>query len=347
MRYKDAGVDIEAGDRFAGKIKSLVQEISRPEILGEIGASSGLFQMDFKKYQQPVLVACADGVGTKLKIAAILNRWDTVGIDLVAMSVNDLLTQGAEPLFFLDYLSMGKLDPSRAEEVIKGIVKGCKLAGCTLLGGETAEMPGFYSEDECELAGFALGVIEKNKITDGSKIEIGDKIIGLSGNGLHSNGYSLVRKIFRIGDERSQAITILNNFVQDLGCSLGEELLKPTKIYVNSVLPVLKRYKVKGITHITGGGIIRNISRILPERCRAIIHKDKWQIPPIFGIIQERGEIEDDEMFKVFNMGIGMTLIVPSEEVEEIKTELVKKGEGASVIGEVVEGKEGKVKICK
>lgn len=349
MRYKEAGVDIEAGDRFVENIKSLVRRTSRPEVLGGIGAFSGLFQIDIKKYQQPVLVACADGVGTKLRIAAILNKWDTVGIDLVAMSVNDLLAQGAEPLFFLDYLSMGKLDSFRAEKAIEGIIKGCELAGCALLGGETAEMPGFYSEGECELAGFAVGVVEKDRIINGSKIKIGDKIIGLVGSGLHSNGYSMVRKVFSIDDDRSRARTILGGFIQDLGCSLGEELLKPTKIYVKSVLTVLERFKVNGIAHITGGGMNGNIPRILPDRCKAIIYKDKWQVPPIFEVVQRKGNIDDGEMFKVFNMGIGMALIVSPEEANKIKAELEKKGERALIIGEVVEGKRevGKVEICK
>ena len=346
MRYKEAGVDIEAGDRFVENIKSLVRRASRPEVLGGIGAFGGLFQIDIKKYRRPVLVASADGVGTKLRIAAILNKWDTVGIDLVAMSVNDILTQGAEPLFFLDYLGMGKLDSSRAEKAIKGIIKGCELAGCALLGGETAEMPGFYPEGECELAGFAVGVVEKDKIIDGSKIKVGDKLIGLSGSGLHSNGYSMVRKVFDIDNDHSRARSILDSFIQDLGCSLGEELLKPTKIYVKSVLAILERFKVHGIAHITGGGMKGNIPRILPDGCRAIIHKDKWQVPPIFEVIQRKGNVKDDEMFKVFNMGIGMVLVARLKEAEEIRAELVKKGEKALVIGEVVTGKR-EIEICK
>lgn len=339
MRYKEAGVDIEAGDRFVENIKSLVGRPSRPEVLGGIGAFSGLFQINIKKYRCPVLVAGADGVGTKLRIAAILNRWDTIGIDLVAMSVNDLLAQGAEPLFFLDYLAMGKLDSTRAERVVEGIIKGCELAGCALLGGETAEMPGFYSEDECELAGFAVGAVEKEEIISGSKIKIGDKIIGLGGSGLHSNGYSMVREAFDIDDGRGEARTVLGNFIEEIGCSLGEELLKPTKIYVKSVLAILERFKIHGIAHITGGGIKGNIPRILPDGCKAIIHKDKWQVPPIFEVVQRKGNVPRDEMFKIFNMGIGMVLIVSSEEAEEIKAELVKKREKASVIGEVVAGK--------
>ncbi|MBT9137940.1 MAG: Phosphoribosylformylglycinamidine cyclo-ligase [Syntrophomonadaceae bacterium] len=339
MRYKEAGVDIDSGDRFVEKIKSLVRRASRPEVLGGIGAFSGLFQIDVRKYRCPVLVAGADGVGTKSRIAAILDKWNTIGIDLVAMSVNDILAQGAEPLFFLDYLSMGKLDSSRAEKVIKGIVEGCELAGCALLGGETAEMPGFYPEGECELAGFAVGVVEKDRIIDGSKIKVGDKIIGIAGNGLHSNGYSMVRKVFGIDEGSSRARTILGSFIGDLGCSLGEELLKPTKIYVKSMLTVLERFKVNGIAHITGGGMKGNIPRILSDGCKAIVHRNRWQISPIFEIVQRKGNVPDDEMFKVFNMGIGMALVVSSEEAEEIKSELVKKGEGASIIGEIVSGK--------
>jgi len=341
LKYKEAGVDIEAGDRFVEKIKSLVRYTSRPEVLGEIGAFSGLFQIDVKKYQCPVLVAGADGVGTKSKIAAILDKWDTIGIDLVAMSVNDLLTQGAEPLFFLDYLAMGKLDSSRAEKVIKGIVEGCELAGCALLGGETAEMPGFYPEGECELAGFAVGVVEKDRIINGSKIKVGDKIIGIAGSGLHSNGYSMVRKVFDIDEGCSEVRIRLGSFIGEIGCSLGEELLKPTKIYVKSVLAILERFEVRGIAHITGGGMKGNIPRILPDGCKAVIHRNKWQIPPIFEIVQKKGNVSRDEMFRVFNMGIGMALIVALEKAEEVKAALVKKGEKASVIGEIVAGKKG------
>jgi len=341
MRYKEAGVDIEAGDRFVDKIKSMVQCTSRPEVLGGIGAFSGLFQIDIKKYRCPVLVASTDGVGTKLRIAAILDKWDTIGIDLVAMSVNDVLTQGAEPLFFLDYLATGKLDSCRAENVIKGIVEGCELAGCALLGGETAEMPGFYPKGECDLAGFAVGVVEKDKIINGSKIKVGDKIIGIAGNGLHSNGYSMVRAVFGIDDSSSRVRTVLGSFIKEIGRSLGEELLKPTKIYVKSVLAVLERFEVRGIAHITGGGMKGNIPRILPDGCKAVIHRDKWQIPTIFEIIRKNGSVPDDEMFKVFNMGIGMTLIVAPEEAEEVKAVLVKKREKAYRIGEIIAGKKG------
>jgi phosphoribosylformylglycinamidine cyclo-ligase len=347
VKYKEAGVNIEAGDRFVENIKSLVRRTSRPEVLGGIGAFSGLFQIDIKKYQCPVLVASTDGVGTKLRIATILDKWDTVGIDLVAMSVNDVLTQGAEPLFFLDYLGIGKLDSRRAEKAIKGIIKGCELAGCALLGGETAEMPGFYSdEDGCELAGFAVGVVEKDKIINGSKIKIGDKIIGLTSSGLHSNGYSLARKALGMNDSHSEVRALLGNFMEEIECSLGEELLKPTKIYVKPVLAILEKFDIHGIAHITGGGMVGNIPRILPDGCRAIIHKDKWQVPPIFEVVQRKGNVGDDEMFKVFNMGIGMVLVASSEEAKKIRAELVKKGEKVLIIGEVVTG-EKEVEICK
>ncbi|MCK4262299.1 phosphoribosylformylglycinamidine cyclo-ligase [bacterium] len=339
MKYKEAGVDIEAGDRLVAKIKSLVKGTLRPEVISGIGGFGGLFHLDAKKYKDPVLVAGTDGVGTKLKVATLCNKFDTMGIDLVAMCVNDLLPQGAEPLFFLDYLAVGRLKPDWAEEVIRGIAKGCEIAGCALLGGETAEMPGVYPEGEYELAGFAVGVVERDRIIDGSKIKVGDRIIGLASNGLHSNGYSLVRRVFRLAEgEEDEAKRRLSDRVEGLGRTLGEELLEPTRIYVRPILELLQKFEIRGIAHITGGGMVGNIPRILPEDCKAVIHKGSWPMLPIFSLLQKEGEIPVEEMFKVFNMGIGMVVIVPENEIEGVKSELNEMGETSYLIGEVDRG---------
>lgn len=336
MKYKEAGVDIEAGDKLVDRIKSLAKGTFRPEVLTGIGGFGGLFHLDKKKYKDPVLVAGTDGVGTKLKVATICNKFDTVGIDLVAMCVNDLLPQGAEPLFFLDYLAVERLKPDWAEEVIKGIAKGCQLAGCALLGGETAEMPGVYPEGEYELAGFAVGVVEREKIIDGSKIEVGDRLIGLASSGLHSNGYSLVRKI--IFEEKSLSIGVKLPGMEE---SVGEEILKPTRIYVRPILKLLQKFEIHGIAHITGGGMAGNIPRILPEGCKAVIKKGSWPILPIFSFLQEEGKIPEEEMFKVFNMGMGMIVIVRKDEAEAVKANLTEMGKTPYFIGEISKGNRG------
>lgn len=336
MKYKDAGVDINAGEELVRRIEKVAKSASRPEVIGGIGGFGGLFRFPSDKYREPVLVAGTDGVGTKLMVATISNRLDTVGIDLVAMCVNDLLTLGAEPLFFLDYMAVGKLEPAGAEEVVRGIARGCQLANCALLGGETAEMPGFYRDGEYELAGFAVGVVDKEKIIDGSAIKAGDRIIGLASSGLHSNGYSLVRKVLAL--DEADGATRLNSSEDGFKRALGEELLEPTRIYIKPILNILGKFTVRGLIHITGGGLVDNIPRVLPAGCKAVIRKDSWPVLPIFSLLQKEGNIAEEEMFKVFNMGIGMVIIVPENEAEDLQAELVKAGEKVYLIGEVDKG---------
>jgi len=307
ISYKGVGVDIEAGNQFVKKIGPLVRQTHRAEVLSDLGGFGGLFSLDIKKYQQPVLVSGTDGVGTKLKIASLANRHDTIGIDLVAMCVNDVAVVGAEPLFFLDYLSTGKLDSLKSVEVIKGIVDGCKEAGCALMGGETAEMPSFYKDGAYDLAGFCVGIVEKDKIVDGQKIQEGDSIIGLASSGLHSNGFSLVRTLLL-----EQLGMSLKEFVPSLDRNLEDELLMPTRIYVKTVLVLVKEYPIHGIAHITGGGLTDNIPRLLPKGLSAKIYRGSWDVPPIFNLVQEKGKISEPEMFRVLNMGIGLVLVVPS-----------------------------------
>lgn len=339
ITYKKAGVDIDEADKFVNMISPIVKRTFRKEVLTEIGLFAGLFKFDVKKYKEPVLVSGTDGVGTKLKIAFEADKHDTVGIDLVAMCVNDILTVGAEPLFFLDYFATGKLNAAKATEVIKGIVQGCKEAGCALIGGETAELPGFYKKDEYDLAGFAVGVVDKDEIINGSEIKEGDAIIGVASSGLHSNGFSLVRKVlFDMGKFK------LEQHISELGCSLVEELLKPTQIYVSAYFALKDRIKIKGMAHITGGGIPGNLSRILPPNITAIINKNSWEIHPVFNLIQNTGKISNAEMFKVFNMGIGYIFIVENDQIKEALNLLHRKGYRAYLIGEIIKSK-GKIKI--
>lgn len=329
--YKEAGVDISLADDIVKKIKPLISKTSIPGVLGDIGGFGGLFSLTGQKYKEPVLVSGTDGVGTKLKIAFALNKHDSVGIDLVAMSVNDIITCGAKPLFFLDYISIGKLSEKVVVNLIKGVTEGCKMAGCALLGGETAEMPGFYPEGEYDLAGFTVGVVEKSKIIDGREIREGDSVIGISSNGLHSNGFSLVRKVL-LEDKKyglEEKLTILKK-------TLGEELLRPTKIYVHPVLHLLEKYKILGIAHITGGGIVENIPRILPKGVSVRINQNSWPKPPIFYLIQKEGKISDEEMYRTFNMGIGMVLIVRPDKTEQIIKELKQMDFPSYLIGRVV-----------
>lgn len=339
MKYKDAGVDIEAGEELVKRIEDIAESTSRPEVLSGIGGFGGLFRFPAKKYKDPVLVGGTDSVGTKVKVANLCGRFDTVGIDLVAMCVNDLITLGAEPLFFLDYLAVSKLEPAWAEEVIKGVARGCRIANCALLGGETAELPGVYPKGEYDLVGFAVGVVEREKIIDGSRIKVGDKIIGLASSGLHSNGYSLARKVFAL--DEGGGVAQLNSRGEGLGRTLGEELLEPTRIYVKPVLKILEKFEIRGLAHITGGGMVSNIPRILPGGCKTIIRKDSWPILPIFSLLQEKGKIPEEEMFKVFNMGIGMVAVVLEEEVDGIKAELSEQGETPYLLGEINEGNKG------
>jgi len=328
--YKDAGVDIDGANLFVEKIKPLVKSTFRKEVLGNIGGFGALFHLDISRFKYPVLVSCTDGVGTKLKIAHWMGKHDTIGIDLVAMNVNDLIVQGAEPLFFLDYMAIGKMDVDRNIAIIQGISKGCTDAGCALIGGETAEMPGFYKEDEYDLAGFAVGVVDREKIIDGSGVRVGDVLIGIASSGIHSNGYSLVRKV--VFEKSGLSVT---DRMPGMGVTVGEELLRPTRIYVKPVLNLIKSFNIKGIVHVTGGGFYDNIPRILPDPCRALIHKGTWEVPPVFNTLQEMGNIEEKEMFRVFNMGVGMILIAPEKESEEILDRLSVLGEKGWVIGTV------------
>ena len=332
ITYKDAGVDIDAGNHFVDLIKPLVKQTSRPEVLTDIGGFGGLFSLNSSKYQRPTLVAATDGVGTKLKLAFMLDKHDTVGIDLVAMCVNDIIVQGAEPLFFLDYLATAKLSPEQAVEVVRGIAEGCKQANCALLGGETAEMPGMYSGGEYDLAGFSVGVVDNDKIIDGSTITTGDQIIGIASSGLHSNGFSLARKIIL---ETLQLD--LTDQPDNFDKPLGEVLLTPTRIYVKSILNLIKDFEIKGIAHITGGGLLENIPRILPQHCKAVITKGSWEKPAIFELLRQGGNITENEMYRTFNYGIGMILVVSADEAEDVIGRLAGFGDKAYLIGEISE----------
>jgi phosphoribosylformylglycinamidine cyclo-ligase len=330
VSYKDAGVDIEKGDAFVQAIKPMVESTFRPEVLTKIGGFAGCFSLNPERYKKPILVSSTDGVGTKLRVAFLMNRHNTVGIDLVAMCVNDIVVSGAKPLFFLDYIATSKLDAEKATQVISGIVKGCIEAECSLIGGETAEMPGFYKGEEYDLAGFAVGIVENSQVIDGSGVTVGDKLIGIASSGLHSNGFSLVRKLLL-----DQLKMDLEKRVEEIGGVLGEELLRPTRIYAKTVLNLTRDFNIVGIAHITGGGITGNLPRIIPKGCRAIVQKGSWDIPPIFSFLKEKGKISEEEMLGIFNNGIGMVLVVRSKEVDDILTRLHSLGEKAFVIGEV------------
>ena len=340
LTYADAGVDIDKADEFVGNIKKIAKQTFRSGVISEIGGFGGMFSLNIAHMESPVLVSSTDGVGTKLKIAFMLGKHDTVGIDLVAMCVNDIVVQGAKPLFFLDYLSMGKLEPKIATDVISGIGEGCRQAGCALIGGETAEMPGFYKDNEYDLAGFVVGLVENSKIIDGSGIHVGDQLIGISSSGLHSNGYSLVRKIcFEIlGLE-------VDHYVPEFGKKLGEELLTPTRIYSETVHRIIKDLPVFGLAHITGGGITDNIIRIIPEGCSVVLHKNSWEIPPVFEFLKKAGNISAQEMMRTFNNGIGMVAVVHEKNTQEIFDRLVAMKEKAFVIGEVIDRKESEERV--
>ena len=330
--YRAAGVDIDAADRIVRRIKKEARATSRPEVLTDLGFFSGLFEL--KGYREPVLVSSVDGVGTKLKIACALDNHSTIGIDLVHHCANDIFTSGAEPLFFCDYIAMSRLIPERVEAIVKGLAKACGEVGCALIGGETAEMPGLYPEREYDLVGFMVGVVEKDKIIDGTRIKGGDAIIGLPSSGLHTNGYSLVRKVFNIDQDPS----CLEHLYPELGRTLGEELLEPHRCYypmLKSSLPL-----IKGMAHITGGGIPGNLPRILPKGLVAKLERGSWPIPPIFSLIQKQGSIDEREMYRVFNMGIGMVIVCSASDVDEV----LRKVPQARLIGEVVERK-GKERV--
>lgn len=329
--YRQAGVDIEAGNEFVRRITPLVRSTFRPEVLTDLGGFGGLFRFQADRYTDPVLVSGTDGVGTKLKIAFLMDRHETVGIDLVAMCVNDVAVSGAEPLFFLDYLATGKLSVERAEAIVRGIAEGCRQAGCALIGGETAEMPSFYADGEYDLAGFAVGVVDRPKLIDGRDIAPGDVLIGLASTGLHSNGYSLVRRVLL--DECGLK---MDSRLPELDQSLGEVLLTPTRIYAKQILELAREFSIKGVAHITGGGITENLPRVLPKGCRARIRRGDWPVPAIFGVIQQRGRVDRDEMYRVFNMGIGLILIVPQAAAEGVIARAVQLGDLAYRIGEIV-----------
>ena len=341
--YKDAGVDIEAKGKFTTDIYQQLRRTFGPRVIENPGGFAGLFSLNYdsklfsKNYRHPVLVASTDGVGTKLKIAFMMDRHDTIGIDLVAMCVNDILVLGAEPVFFLDYMASSRMIPEKMKEVLHGIANGCCEAECALLGGETPEMPGFYHDGEYDLAGFAVGIVERKKIINGKGIGAGDVVIGLKSSGLHSNGFSLVRKVLF-----EKAKLDINSKVKAINGTIGDELLKPTKIYVKPIRTLLRHYRlkkvIKGMAHITGGGLVENIPRVLPEGCSVRIKKGTWPVPEVFGVIQKMGKIEEDEMYNVLNMGIGMVLIVSKYYASSITKKLKQMKEDSFIIGKVIKG---------
>lgn len=330
--YKQAGVDVTAGYQSVELMKEAVKSTYNEGVVSDLGGFGGLYALNTEKIKEPILVSGTDGVGTKLKLAFLMNKHDTIGQDCVAMCVNDIICCGAKPLFFLDYMALGKNIPEVVATIVKGVTDGCKMAGCSLVGGETAEMPGFYKEGEYDLAGFSVGVVEKEEMIDSSHIEVGDQVIGIASSGVHSNGFSLVRKIFNINEETIQ------EYKEELGMTLGEALLTPTKIYVKPVLELLKNVTVKGISHITGGGFYENMPRMLRNGVSLKIKKDSYPLLPIFKLIQKEGNIPERDMYNTFNMGIGMAIIVKKEETKKAIEILRQQGEDAYIIGEVIEG---------
>ncbi|MDD9892675.1 MAG: phosphoribosylformylglycinamidine cyclo-ligase [Gammaproteobacteria bacterium] len=334
LTYKDAGVDIDAGNALVDRIKPAVKRTTRPEVLGGLGGFGGLFEVP-EGYKKPVLVSGTDGVGTKLRLAIDTGKVDGVGIDLVAMCVNDILVTGAEPLYFLDYYATGKLEVETAARVIAGIAKGCEDSGCALIGGETAEMPGMYEGDDFDLAGFSVGIVEKDDIIDGSKVKAGNVLLGLASSGPHSNGYSLIRKLLEVSGAS------LDDALGDT--TLGDALLAPTRLYVKTLLPFLRASKINAMAHITGGGLTENIPRVLPENCIAEIDPNSWERTPVFQWLQEQGNISDEEMLKTFNSGIGMVIAVDADQAEALSAELAAAGETVTTIGKIVEGDSARV----
>jgi phosphoribosylformylglycinamidine cyclo-ligase len=333
--YRQAGVNIDAGNEAVERMKKHVKKTFRPEVLTGLGGFGALFKPDLTKMEEPVFVSGTDGVGTKLKIAFAMNKHDTIGIDAVAMCVNDVIVQGAEPLFFLDYLACGKIIPEKIEAIVKGIADGCVQAGCSLIGGETAEMPGMYQDEEYDIAGFTVGMVDQKHVIDGSEVKEGQVLIGLASSGVHSNGFSLVRKVLL-----EDAKFSLGDYVDELGAELGSVLLEPTKIYVKSILSTVRKYTVYGLVHVTGGGFYDNIPRILPKGFQAEIKEGSWKVPGIFSFIKKSGKISDYDMFRTFNMGIGMILVVDSADTMAIIKHLQTLGEDACVIGTVQKGTE-------
>jgi phosphoribosylformylglycinamidine cyclo-ligase len=341
-KYSEAGVDIDKGNAFVTGIKDIVASTHQRGVLNDIGGFSSFFAIDTIAYNNPVIVSSTDGVGTKLAVAGLCNKHDTIGIDLVAMCVNDIIVGGAKPLCFLDYFSIGKLDLHIATEVIKGIAEGCRQAKCSLVGGETAEMPGLYTGGDYDLAGFVVGIVNRDAIIDGSEINVGNKIIGLAASGLHSNGFSLVRKV--CFQDLGLPVT---QYMDEFGCTLGEELLRPTRIYVQSVLNVLKHFQIHGMVHNTGGGFIDNVPRILPRGCKAVIDRSSWKVPPIFTFLAEKGNIPRDEMYRTFNMGIGLMVIVKEAVADDIVHHFRALGEQACIIGEIMTAENGKKEMVE
>jgi len=337
ITYADSGVDIDKANMLVSAISRITKQTKRPGVIGDIGGFAGLFSMErvIADMQHPVLVSSTDGVGTKLKIAFMLDKHDTIGIDLVAMCVNDILVQGAKPLFMLDYLAMGRLDNQRVEAILSGIAEGCKQAKCALIGGETAEMPGMYHGDEYDLAGFVVGIVDNSQIIDGTAIRLGHRLIGIGSSGLHSNGYSLVRKICF-----DHLKLKLDAYIPELGKSLGEELIAPTRIYTDTVQGLLRDLPIHGLAHITGGGIVDNIVRIIPQAFSVLIRKDSWKIPPIFGFLQQAGNVSELEMLRTFNNGIGMIAVVPESSAPEVIERITAMNERAFLIGEIIERRE-------
>ncbi|MDO5027189.1 MAG: phosphoribosylformylglycinamidine cyclo-ligase [Tissierellia bacterium] len=340
LTYKDAGVDKEAGYKEVQLIKGIVKTTFNKGVVSDLGGFGGMFRIDKDKYENPILVSGTDGVGTKLDLAFRMDKHDTIGIDAVAMCVNDILCQGAKPLFFLDYIATGKLLPEKMAKIVEGVAEGCRQSQAALIGGETAEMPGIYQENHYDIAGFAVGIVDEKDAITGEKVEIGDKLIGLRSSGLHSNGFSLVRKI--IFDLQNKD---LNEYSNQLDSTIGEALLEPTKIYVQDVLPLIERFKIHGISHITGGGIYENLPRILKDGQRAIWDLKDYQIPPVFKLIQEWGNVETKEMFNTFNMGVGMVLVVDPGDYDDILDDLGQRKIDFVEMGHIIEGKKG-VELC-
>ncbi|OPY82424.1 MAG: Phosphoribosylformylglycinamidine cyclo-ligase [Smithella sp. PtaU1.Bin162] len=339
--YKNSGVDIDTANDFIDRIKPLIKTTARKEVVSGIGGFGGLFRFDSAKFKNPILVSSTDGVGTKLKIAQLMDKHDTIGIDLVAMSVNDVVVQGAEPLFFLDYLATGKLELEKSVKIVEGVIQGCRQAGCTLIGGETAEMPGFYKPGEYDLAGFCVGAVDSEKLIDGSTISVNDVIIGVASSGLHSNGFSLARKVLLEKGKLKVTDKILG-----LEKPIGMELLEPTRIYVKPLLNLFKNFNIKGLVHITGGGFYDNIPRIIPQTCRCVISRNSWEVPPVFQVIKEIGKVEEKEMFRVFNMGIGMMIVAAGKEYKEVIHRLEVLGEKAYMIGSVEKKEKKQSLVC-
>lgn len=333
LTYADAGVDIDAGNKAVELMKDSVRATYRPEVIGDLGGFGGLFALNSGKYKEPVLVSGTDGVGTKLKLAFMADKHDTIGQDAVAMCVNDILVQGAEPLFFLDYIAVDKVDSQKVANIVKGVANACKESGCALIGGETAEMAGFYSKGEYDIAGFCVGVVEKSKMITGDKVKAGDVLLGLPSSGVHSNGFSLVRKICF----EAMGYT-MDTEVPEFGCTLGEKLLTPTRLYPKTCLPLIEKFDLHGMVHITGGGFYDNIPRILPEDCDAEVNAEAWEIPVVFKKLQEWGNVTWAEMYRTFNMGVGMVLVVDPSEADAVRAHLKAEGETFYELGMVVPG---------